>query len=162
FTIQSVVGNVAALAATDSLVSEFDKAITVEPVVIDPTFQAVGSQSIPVTFTNNGFNDTGRPGDTITRNDGGHFIADGYVVHSPLRVAGSINATAPSASYRVAAVSLDGKTLTLVPNNILTTQGTPLSPVTVTLTRGVAPHIESIVIDQRDDLNVTATGVVYA
>jgi hypothetical protein len=157
FTVASVSGSILTLSGGDTIATEFGKTITVQRIVLDPSYEAVAENAnIPVTFTNNGATPLGRPGDTITRTDGGSWIADGYVVGSLLRIIGAtVNATGTGISYRV--VEVTASTLKLFSSTVLTTE---TDPVPVTITRGRAPVVTAIVIDQRDDVNVTATGIL--
>ena len=150
YTIQSVSGDTITLSASGtSLTTESDRVVRSSRSCSTRVSRPPAAQSVPVYFSNNGFNDTGRPGDSITRTDGGSFIADGYVVNSLLRVGGgSQSDTGPSTSLPRGRRRSDGKTLTLVSTDFLTTRGDSTHPVTVTLTRGVVPHLDSIVIDR--------------
>jgi len=153
YTVQSIDGATLYLSAADELVSsEVGKAVTVAPIVLDPAFQKVAEISAMVSFTNNGFTSTGRAGDTITRSDGGDWLADGFSEGSLLKVSGeTANATGTS-YYRVAAVT--GTVLTLRPSDVLTTEA---EPINVTITRGESPDVMAILIEERDDLDVNAS-----
>ena len=157
YTVEAVDGTVMTLSAGDELISEAGRDVTVAPVVLDPTFESLGSASVSVTFADNGYTRIGRVGDTIARTDGGSWIAEGYSVGALVKIDGATaNATDVGAYYRVDAVT--DAVLTLSGQDRLTTEG----EVAVTIEHGQSPHIESIRIDNRDDLNLNTSGVVTA
>ena len=142
------------------VITETARPVSLLSIVLDPTF-AVKTvlEDLPVFFTNNGFGFNGRNGDTITRTDGGSFITDGFVVGSYVRLPlAAFNATIPGRSYQVAAVT--ASTLTLTGGAVLVTAGTALLPILVDLLRGAAPIVNSIVIDNRDDLDISGSGAL--
>ncbi len=99
----------------------------------------------PVSATVN-FGDTGSTGDTITRTDGGDWIADGLVVGEYIEVWGEVaNATPGGTYYQIATVSTD--TITLVVDDSLSNE----SGVTIT----VAPIVLDPVADANDVIGLT-------
>ncbi len=100
------------------------------------------------------FLDNGASPDTISRNDGGSWIDDGFKVGMAIHVSGiSANATASSQSYTIATVT--AQVITLVATDQLTTEAGAQVSIT-----GPSPAITKIVIDLRDDINVNADGKI--
>ena len=156
YTVDTVVGNTITLIATDSLKSEAGKVITIDPIAVDPGFQASGTTTATVTFQYNGFTGATRNADTITRTDGGSFVTDGITSGSLIEISGpTLNATGVGAFYTVTGVTASMLTLSTV-NNLATS----LVPATVTILNGTAPHVTGILVQHRDDLNVDATGKI--
>ena len=137
--------------------AETGRSVTILPVVLDPLFTALGGPvSVEVTFAHRGNDSSGtRLGDTITRTSGS-WLADGYVVGSLVRIAGSSpNATGEIGRYTVAEVT--DTVLTLSTRDVLTTDATPTS---LAFTRGVKPVVTELRIDQIDDVNLYSTGTI--
>src|SRR5207253_700539 len=106
-TIASVSGNVVTFAATDTIVAEAGRSVTILPVVQDPIFTPSGAPAnISVTFQDGGYDSTGNPlGGTITRT-AGSWLVDGYLIGSLVRISGdSVNATDDTEVYTVASVT---------------------------------------------------------
>ena len=103
------------------------------------------------------FGDTGSTGDTITRTDGGDWIADGLVVGEYIEVWGEVaNATPGGTYYEIATVSTD--TITLVVDDSLSNE----SGVTITVAPIVldpvadANDVIGLSVDLREDIDVDA------
>ena len=137
--------------------TEATPTVTLLPVALDPTFQTARTlTNIPVFFLNNGFTLTGRAGDTVKRNDGGSFLTEGWQVGDWLRIGGAFNLTTPGRAYKITGVTAD--TLTFIGTNSLLSNLDPLVAVVSTLIRGVTPAVSKIVIDNRDDIDITLGG----
>jgi len=96
---------------------------------------ATDSDNITVAFVDS-------DSDTITRSDGGSFIADGFAVDDTIMVGGS---TSNDGSYTLAGVAAG--TLTLISADSLTAEGAGAS---VTITNGVLVQVRAF-----DQTNVT-------
>ncbi|BCS96179.1 hypothetical protein DSLASN_18110 [Desulfoluna limicola] len=156
--VESVDGAVITFGGNTQLVSESGRDVSVSAIVLDPTFASLATTDVAVTFADNGYNSTGRVGDTITRSDGGSWLADGFVAGSLVKIDGiSVNATGVGEYYRVADVS--ASVLTLSGRDKLVSEG---DDVTVTIERGESPYIKAIRIDHHDDLNLNTRGAVTA
>lgn len=102
------------------------------------------------------FFDNGAQPDTISRNDGGSWLDDGFRVNMKITVGGiSGNTTGAGQFYTIAAVT-DG-VITLIPGDSLVTEAGAQVNIL-----GPAPTITAIVIDLRDDVNLNATGKIDA
>ncbi|TFH17573.1 MAG: hypothetical protein E4H02_02555, partial [Lentisphaerales bacterium] len=156
YTVASATANSITLIGTDTLVTEWSKSVSIVPILLDPAFDTVGSFDVSATFSNNGYTATGRAGDTITRTDGGSWIADGFVAGSLVKIAGNTeNATDVGQYYRISNVTSD--VLTIGGSVALTTEATSAD---ITVTLGASPTIYAIRIDERDDVNIRASGNV--
>ena len=156
YTVDTVVGNTITLIATDSLKSESGKVITIDPIAVDPGFQASSTSTATVTFQYNGYTGPTRNADTITRTDGGSFVADGITSGSLIEISGpTMNATGVGAFYSVTGVTASMLTLSTV-----NTLAASLVPATVSILNGTAPNVTGILVQHRDDLNVDATGKI--
>ncbi len=161
YQVASVSSTILTLAPQDTntganvLVSETQKTVEIAPVVLDPTFQALSSPlSLTVNYQDNGYSNNAVVPDTITRTDGGSWITDGYLVGDKVQV--TETATNTTRVFTLTAVSADVLTLSST-DNLLTKTG-----VAIQIARGVAPIISTIQVDNRDDVNFTATGILNA
>ncbi len=135
------------------LVSESNKAVQIASIVLDPMFQSLSSPlSLTVNYLDNGYSNNTAVPDTITRTDGGSWLTDGYVVGNLIKV--TETATDTSRVFTLTAVSASVLTLS-ASDNLLTKTG-----VDVQISRGLAPVISTIQVDNRDDVNLTATGLI--
>ena len=151
FTIASVSSTLITLIGDDALVSESSKNIEIFQVVPDPRFAEI----LPAISTTVDFSDNGDDPDTITRQSGS-WLTDGFTAGDLLRVeAGtSPNSTGTAITYLIDTVTTG--VITLIARDRLVTE----TAVNITITRGEAPTIDSIYIDQREDVDVEATGDV--
>jgi len=151
YTIASVSSTLITLIGDDSLVSEQGKSIDIFQVVPDPRFAAI----LPAISTTVDFANNGDDADTITRNSGS-WLTDGFTAGDLLRVeAGtSPNSTGTAITYTIDSVTAG--VITLIDRDRLVTE----TSVNITITRGEAPTIDSIYIDQREDVDIEATGDV--
>ncbi len=142
-------------AGTTSLVaSETNEAVTVAPVVLDPSFQATGATvSADVIFAAS----TTSGGATITRTDGGNWVTDGFAVGQLLQITGSnLNSTSDGLTYTVAAVT--GQVITLSQSDLIQNEGTQTDPIAIQITPGKAPVITNIEVAQIEPLTADMTG----
>jgi len=147
YQIASVTDTVITLTGTASLQNDVAKTATLQPVVLDPR--------TPTARIIADFADAGSA-DTITRTDGGDWLDDGFQPGMQIQVAGtSANATGVGQFYTIAGVT--ATVITLTSSASLVDE----EDVQVTVT-GPTPTVTAIVIDQRDDVNVNATGVINA
>ncbi len=108
FTIVAINGGVAALSLTNQITSEGT---------------AASPETIVITNNQSG---------SLTRTDGGSFIADGFAVGQSITLSGSVgNSTAAGQTFTIAAVT-DSK-VTLSPHDLIVREGTATTSITVKL-----------------------------
>ncbi|MCW2999090.1 MAG: type secretion target repeat protein, partial [Solirubrobacterales bacterium] len=157
YTVESVSGHTITLKPGAVLVSQVNVPnITVRPVALNPTFEAVQTYTgVNVTVADHGFNDFGRVGDTVTRS-GGSWLDDGFAVGDLVRIGGAgPNHSSAFSSLKVVAVTAD--TLTFSDRDRLSNQPTAAA---LEFIRGRRPATTAIIIDQRDDVDLTAGGKI--
>ncbi|MBA3348546.1 MAG: hypothetical protein H0T13_08305, partial [Actinobacteria bacterium] len=154
YTVLSVSGSVITLASGDVLTTQSGiPNVTVRPVALNPTFERRGGVSgLAVTITDNGFNTLGRVGDTITRTSGS-WISDGFVKGALLKIGSGENATDAFTSFTITDVT--ATTLTLSSRDILAAESGSID-----LSWGYRPATTRLIIDQSDDVDVTAYGTL--
>ncbi|HUJ86770.1 MAG TPA: hypothetical protein VLX30_07975 [Burkholderiales bacterium] len=150
------------LTLDSSLVTEYSKPVSVGQVVLDPVFSAIDSpQSVDVHFVGNHLDSSsGLPvPPQIVRDDSGSWIDDGYQVGDLLRLTGSAdNTTGDGTVYTVTAVTAD--TLTLALGDAIQSEASADTPESVSITRGEAPAVAFIKVEQITAFKVNATGQI--
>lgn len=154
YQIKSVTDTTITLTASASLVNESGANVTVTPIATNPDRSDLALAQAALGTDANGKA-------TIVRSDGGDWLADGLAAGMQFQLGGSsLNDSAPDKWYTIA--SLDETTIVLAAGTVLKAQ----AGVTVVLTPKVAdlsalrPAFTAIVIEQRDDLNIDASGAI--
>ena len=152
-TVNGVLTSTITLTSGATLYSENGRVVTITPVALNPNRSDVVNAGI--NFTN--VNGTG----LITRTDGGDWLADGFTAGELFQVTGNTrNATGKTVYYTIASVT--ETTITLTAGTTLSDENgveAVFTPKVDNLAL-VRPAITAIVIEQRDDVNVDATGRV--
>ncbi len=106
------------------------------PLVYDGSAALI---SAPVYFTAG----TASTGGTITRTDGGSWIAQGFAIGQTITIAGStVNATASGQTDEI--IGITASTITLATQDQIVTEGTPGAPKTVTLQHNTTNSQDSV------------------
>ena len=157
YRIASITGNVLHIDASTPLVAtEPGKAVTLSPVVLDPSFQATAAaKSASVYFNTN----TLTSGGQIVRTDGISWLSQGYAVGQLIKISGSAaNSTSPDVPDVIVAVT--ATTITLARNAFIANEASALHPETISITQGVAPKPIAIQIHQITPINIKSTGLI--
>ena len=154
YQIKSVTDTTITLTASAALVNESGKNVTVTPIATNPERSDLALAQAAL-----GTDADGKA--TIVRSDGGDWLADGLAAGMQFQLGGSsLNDSKTGEWYTIA--SLDETTIVLAAGTVLKAQ----AGVTVVLTPKVAdlsalrPAFTAIVIEQRDDLNIDASGAI--
>ena len=157
YLVDAINGDVLTIDPTTPFAAaENGKSVSIAPVVLDPSFQAIApAQPVSVYFSAS----SATGGGTITRTDGGNWVTDGYKQGQLLEITGSAaNSTSPDVPDYIEAVT--ATTITLGSEDLVFAEGSAGTPETVSITDGVSPEPAAIQIDQVNPVTVNAAGLI--
>ncbi|MHC4618339.1 MAG: hypothetical protein ACYTEQ_11370 [Planctomycetota bacterium] len=154
YEIGAVTTTVMTLKTGFELQDESGKSVTIAREIIDPLDRiAVGEQvSVTADFADNGANDT------ITRVDGGNWLNDGFLPGMHIRA--QDNAEDAGEIYEIDIVT--DTIITLTTSASLLTESGKAVIITPVVSDSMNPHanISTIIVNQREDVDVRATGEI--
>jgi Ca2+-binding RTX toxin-like protein len=158
-TANGVTYHIAALSADtiwldpgDELQVDFAITVRIAGVIDDPLAPVVTADSGSVSVD---FYDNGLEADSIVRNDGGSWLADGFAAGMRVAVAGTgSNVTGDNVYLTVASVSVSSLVLATYERLIDETG------VSVRISGGNTASVQAIRVSQVDDIDIDATGAL--